>query len=442
MKVFIVLMTFIIFQELAFSARSVKVYRDNVPVEYIRDENNMCVAYGLSHHGQETYSSNSWLYPPGLESIYCERMFAKSAKDFLTNLEKGSPAYLNNFEEPFLIQVKDVKEIQFKITPKSRVRFKSYLVDNRINEFKESTIEEIKEKWSANYRSAVVKHRDFYLNFNPYHSGLKQKGGDFLVDKQFLKEAHDWEEIYYLNVWAKNLWDELVLKLGADQARIFYFTLDNKILDEDTQNVLKDKIKIFHMGVRSYLETTLGYDTAGLSLLKNYHPLFVQVLIESLADFKHFYHHTIKASHDKSYMIEIMKYLFILTENQVVADYHRLATLAKIQEENGKLRRYINTIIMLNMVDDNCHTLGLWPGALKWFVDIFGPSRMDITYYKDPLTYIINNITAKTYNLCGDFSPYTQFNFWGGTPMREWNEGIKMKQQDFNKLYKKLFNRF
>ena len=442
MKIILVLVTFIFFQELTYSSRGVKIYRDNVPVEYIKDESNMCVAYGISHHGQETFTSNSWILPPGLESIYCEKMFAKTAKDFLTNTSKGSPASLNNFKESSLIKVEDVKEVEFKVAPNSDVRFKSYIVDNSKNDVHEKSIEEIKERWSVNYRSSTIKHRDFYLGFNAYHSGLKQKGDDFLVDKQFIKEAHDWEELYYLNIWAKDLWDELVLKLGAKQARKFYYTLENKTIDKALQSELKEKIKIFHMATTSYLETSMSYDTAGLSLLKNYHPLFVQVLIESLADFKYFYHHTIKAANDQYYMIEIMKYLFILTENEVVADFHRLNTLARVQEEEGKLIRYVNTIIILNMLDNNCHTLGLWPGAFKWFVDVFGPSRMDISYHHDPVTYLINNITSRTYNLCGDLSPYRRFNFWGGSAMKEWNEGLKTKQRDFNKLYRKLFNRF
>ncbi len=442
--IFLLISGFLSTNALGFFSSSSKfeVYKENVPVNYIRNENDKCAAFALNHNGQSTYSYKSQLSNYSLESEFCERMFSAKAIDFFTKRNKSSPAEFNNFEMPELIHVDDLQNIEFKPGIKSKSRFKSSVTDKTESNFPYKSKEDIKRSAEQSYQSVVIKNRDFYLSFSSYHSSFYKSGKEFKVLRSFINKSNDWEEVLYLNVWAKNLWDELVTTLGAQEARLFYFNLENKIVDNKIQTTLKEKIRLFHMAVRSYLETTMSFDTGGLSLLRNYHPLFVQVLIESLADFNHFYNNIIKQHYNKDYVLDMMKYLLILTEDEIFPDFDGQIVTSLIDENKGKLRRYVNTILFLNLVEENCHSLGLWPGASRWVVDIFERTIPNTSYSNNPISYLIKNITSKAYKACGDFSPYVRFNFWGGTPLKYWEEGMQTKKQDFRDIYKKLFNRF
>ncbi len=413
-------------------------YKQNVPSSFYQNEDGQCLAYFLTDD-QRVATRNSYHKEESLEYYFCERMFSAKAIDFFEDPNKSSPAKYNNFEEVEILSVDDIDSIKYRIGAKT---YQTIVSDKRGNRSDLNSLEDLKSRWGATYRNSTIKHRDYYRTLTPEHSDFYEGSYKFHITRDFLSASNDWEELVYFNIWAKELWDELVDNLGATQARIFYKTLRNDNLSNEQEINLKDKIKIYHMALKSFLETSRSYDTGGLSLVKNFHPLFVQVLLESLSDFNNFYANTMSNHNDKSYMLEMMKYLTILSESEVATDYHRLASLSEIKKNKGKLRRYINTVILLGMMGDNCHTYGLWPGASRWLLDFINSYDNSLIYANSPTMHLLARIKTNILSACGDFSPYFQFNAWGGTPMQKWKEGIEIKRKDFIKIYSNLFNKF
>ncbi|GEM_PF-4715186 len=437
---------FMITSASAFWGNSYKKYQDNVPVDYIRSEQGRCVNFIIEKNDKkQTYvATRASISEDNLESIYCERMFAKKAKDFFLREDKSSPAHLNNYDYAYLVQASDVKDLEFK----SNHYEKSKVITTRIIRDSENTsssyysIEEIKARRTSSPRG-IPRMRDFYRVFTLNHSGFHTTNDGFNITEEFLTKSNDWDEILEFNIRAKNLWDDLVAELGETKARIFYF--DNKAIkmNKKKRKHLHEKISFFHIAVRGYLESANIYDTGGLSLVKNFHPMFVQVLLENTSHFNKFFSSKLTRYHEKSFVMDLLKYMMLISKDNVTNDFDFNEQLSKedVIFQNNRLKSYLNTLILLNMTEEKCNSFGLWPGASRW-IHLYRSSQIGSSFDVDPIDHLIRRVEQKTIKVCGDFTPYKRFNMWGGEPMKNWEIGIKKKTKDIREIYNELLIKY
>ncbi|WP_372654995.1 hypothetical protein [Halobacteriovorax sp.] len=430
----------------AFWGNRYEKFQDNVPVDYIKSEQGRCDYFIIDKNDkQQTYvATRSYISKDNLESTYCERMFAKTAKDFFLKEDKSSPAELNNYDYAYLVPASDVKDLEFKTNhyEKSKVITTKIIRSSENTNSSYSTIESIKARRTGSPRG-IPRLRDYYRVFTLNHAGFHSTRDGFNITEEFLTKSNDWDEILEFNIKAKNLWDDLVEELGETKARIFYFDNNALKMNKKKRKYLHDKISFFHIAIRGYLESANIYDTGGLSLVQNFHPLFVQVLLENTSSFNLFFENELHNYHEKSLILDLLKYMMLIPKDDVTDDlgFNEQLSMEALIFRNNRLKSYINTLILLNMTEEKCSSFGLWPGASRW-IHLYRSSQIGTSFDVDPIDHLVRRVEQKTIKSCGDFTPYKRFNMWGGEPMKNWEIGMKKKKKDFKEIYNKLLIKY
>jgi len=421
-------------------------FEENMPVYFPRETNGKCIHFYLvNDEKRDSYVvTNTRDNTDSLEANYCERMFAKSAHDYFNSIDKGIPASKLNNLESVLLPTDEVLNVSWNGARRS-LKYKAQLSTNLSSDF--SSIEEIilSRDTTSIGRDRIM---NIYRKLSPFHESFWQQGKDIFVNRDFLEQSADWDEILDLNIRAKHLWDMIVKNApvspnvsSEDYARKAYYQGDGYSKDKLLNNKISKQISNYKKSVRAFLESTQIYDTGGLSLIKNHHPLFVQALFENYANFRKFYESEKFDHNDKNNMEDIFNAMFIFDKKRVMQDFTFIIPTyyqnALSMDANG-FKRLLNSLIILNQVSDGCSSLGLWPGSTRFLTDFYKVSSHE-SYSSNPIGYLFyklrNNITKQ----CGSLAPYYSFNFWGGTPLQYWEKGIKKRTNDIVEIFNKLF---
>lgn len=213
-------------------------------------------------------------------------------------------------------------------------------------------------------------------------------------DKNLLK-AMDWDELLLLNENAKALWDESVSHKGAAQTRAMYFK--NKL---DGVEDLKEQIKIF-------ISSTDFNNTHGNLLIKNIHPLFVQILLEMLGE--NFI--TIDliqiqelAERMESIQVEGYRAIDLVYMNGLYNDKKTAKDLM-----NAPDFYYKKAVLVLNIInilqglsENECGQWGLRPELTRIYLQSTFNSRAHVGPLKMKLFNFDNMLVDKNAKACGD----------------------------------------
>jgi len=325
---------------------------------------------------------------------------------------------------------------------------KGIKIVNEINSEKYNFFEVVKEN-NHNLLTRRNNNELISLGRNHQRTWIDKDTSELKIDQDFLYSSADWEEILELNLRAEFIWNQMVNRFDGDtsahkevNAKHEFSKWQNqiKIVKEKKKNgkisrgflgLGKDKdieklkvlntkwesVSEYMSEVQTFLNTTSIYETFGISLINEYHPLFSQTLFSVFHDFqKDLYETKGEGSNTWGWWPNKTEHywgslsmMMIWTEGDTGSTQQilRAGTHAKYNYNLSQLKTVISSMLLLSsMPKVSCDKSSITPDQFKFSTQAsmrFGhrnPSYKTLPIWAKNIFDVFDNIQSNYKEIC------------------------------------------